>query len=479
MIFHSFELHLSVKNEELKKFGLMSSLIFCILFNQNLIYSLKESLIVTTLGAEAANFIEGWVIFPAILISSIGYLKLSSIIPDKAKLFYLICTFFLVFFFAFAFFLYPNIEKIVPGQHLIDIWTEKLPHLKWFIIVFSDWPLLLFNIFSELWVNIMLLLLFWQYANNIMPTSQAKRFYPLFGIIGNMSLIVSSMVIKQICINNVTAKIVKDTNIFIILVGLCCMLIFKLLYTISEKGNVNFNCSDKKSLSFRESLKLIYGSKYLWLLSTITVSYGVIISLSQGLWKAEVIKMYPSAETYLLFITGYQKWLGITSIITIFITSILIRKAPWILSAIIAPIIIFVTGFSFFFLVSYSKFITRHLSESLYLISSVWMGTIHMILTRSIKRSLVDNIKELAYLPLESNLKDKGKVAVDLIGERLGRSGGFFLQSILFTLIPSAGYRQFAPLFLVILTSMLASWFIAVKLINKEYLILIKESKNK
>ena len=73
MLSHFLNLLLVVKKEELKKFIPMAALIFFILFNYSCIYSLKESLIVSSFGAEAISFIELWVVLPTIFIFTLIY----------------------------------------------------------------------------------------------------------------------------------------------------------------------------------------------------------------------------------------------------------------------------------------------------------------------------------------------------------------------------------------------------------------------
>lgn len=74
----------------------------------------------------------------------------------------------------------------------------------------------------------------------------------------------------------------------------------------------------------------------------------------------------------------------------------------------------------------------------------------------------------MAYIPLNDELKTKGKAAVDVIGGRAGKAGGAFTQSTLFILFATKDVVFIAPYAFAVFAVVCVSWFFAVKVLSNK-----------
>lgn len=477
MLFGIFKHIIPISKHEMRRFIPMCIMIFCILFNYSMLYSLKDSLVMPFIGAEAISFIEISCVLPVALFFTITYIKVSSVVKNKSRIFFTIIGIFLGFFAIFAFFLYPNQDKIHPDPVRIQELSVSYPYFKWMILIYGKWLFALFSVFSEIWINAMLSLLFWQLANHITDIKEAKRFYPTLGLIGNLSLIFSGIALKYLANRHDDSQYMVSEMISAVLIsGLICAaayyyIVTKILTNPNYKPKTKIKQGVKKiKMSLRDSLSVIMGSRYLWFMAIMVIAYGVTINITQGLWKSEVKKLYPTPQQYALFMSGYQQWIGMTSTCFMIIGGMIVRRFSWATSNLITPIITLVTGLLFFIFVivgSYFDYMSLGFNPVLL---AVTIGMSQIILSKSSKFSLFDSTKEMAYIPLEEEYKIRGKAAVDVLGERIGKSGGAFIQSFLFMILPMASYAEISPCLLVIFAIFAIAWIIASKKLNVEYL---------
>ncbi len=481
----------AVRRDELKKFFLITLLMFSILFIQNIIRALKDSIINTMIGTETISFLKFWGVMPAVFLVSIIYVKMVKSIKAE-NIFYIITSAFLIFFAIFAFYLLPNHKLVHLDQEKAKMLVMSYPNLKWFILLLSNWSFSLFYIMAELWQDVMFALLFWQFVNNITNVEQSQRFYPLFGLFGQTALYFSGLLLSNLtsiniffsnllCLNSdkdiVSGQIILTLTLFL---GSIIFIVFYYLnhniLNISEKKTLEF-IEPEKSISIIDSFKLVITSKYIMLIATLLICYGIAINLVEGPWKASVTKIYKTPTEFAEFMGGYLKYMGIVTICFVIIGSNIVRKFGWFAAAMTTPIIVFTTGMLFFSLSNFEivgGFFTIFLAISDPSILLINIGLVQNVLSKSSKYTLFDSTKEMAYVPLDAELKTNGKAVADVIGSKLGKSASAFLQSMIFIIMPHATYHSLSIYLMITFVIICCIWIYAIFKLNFEYKKIIK-----
>merc|ERR1712151_949597 len=147
-------------------------------------------------------FLKLWGTLPVSVLFVLVYSKLSNILKADT-LFYTMVTPFLIFFVAFGYVIYPNLELFRP-----DALTNSMqvgivsslpvgmhPTLLKLVEVIRVWPYAIFYVAAELWGSMGISLLFWQFANQTTRTFEARRFYSSYAQLGNLALVASGVTI--------------------------------------------------------------------------------------------------------------------------------------------------------------------------------------------------------------------------------------------------------------------------------------------
>ncbi|QEK39844.1 Npt1/Npt2 family nucleotide transporter [Candidatus Sneabacter namystus] len=473
-----------IKRSELKKFCAIAALLFCILFVQNISKALKDSLITTLVATEVISVLKIWGVLPSSILAGIIYVKLTKTIKAE-NIFYTIITAFVAFFLLFAFVILP---KHIYSSHLLDLNTAavKWKSLKLFALVISNWSCSLLYVVSELWSNIVLSLLFWQFVNAITPVATSKRLYVMFGVLGQTGLYLSGSFLQNI--PNLTSWLIHKFSLKIsqtvlciqvvlsimALFGIASIVIFFLLnkFVIDKEDLINFNFKPKKSQqSTLESIKLITQSKYIRLIGLLLMSYGISITTVESMWKDKVRMMYQIPEFNLAFTGMTLKYSGIVTIVAVIVGSGVIRKFGWKAGALITPICTWFFGTIFF--------ITANCETAATVLASIWAtntlyvtliaGALQNIFTKATKYTLFDATKEMSYVPLDPELKTQGKACADTVGVKFGKSLGALIQASIFSLMPNATFSSISVFLMILFSMTCVLWCYAANQLGNEY----------
>ena len=439
---------------ELKKIVPMLFIFFFLTFDYNILRVMKDTLVVTAKhsGAEVIPFIKVWVMFPTSVALTYLFIRLSNRF-SKERVFYLMLSLFLGYFFVFTFLIYPARDTFHPHASADHLQSILPAGLKGFVAMYRYWTFTIFYVMSELWSNIIVALVFWGFANQSTTIDQAKRFYGLFGIginfsgiaAGLISIFATELFVPHVGLTAEEAwgKTMTLLISLVLIAGVATMIAFRYLHKAVVKDprldGITANAApqdttEKKKFSMRENFRTLSTSKYILCLALIVIAYNCVINLTEVLWKQEVREFCPDPRDYNTYMNKITTLIGMfATVVSLVISGNLIRKFGWTFTAMITPVILFITSigfFGFFFLKGNTQLILDIFGATPLAIA-VFFGSAQNCLSRAAKYTVFDSTKEMAYVPLSHDLKLKAKAAIDGVFYRFGKSSGSVIYQAL------------------------------------------------
>ncbi|CAL4955435.1 unnamed protein product [Urochloa decumbens] len=484
---------LGIDLKTLKKIVPLGLMFFCILFNYTILRDTKDVLVVTAKGssAEIIPFLKTWVNLPMAIGFMLLYTKLSNVLSREA-LFYTVIFPFIAFFGAFAFVLYPLRDVIHPTALADKLLAALGPSFLGPVAILRIWSFCLFYVMAELWGSVVISVLFWGFANQITTVDEAKEFYPLFGLGANIALIFSGRTVKYF--SNLRKTLgpgidgwevsLKGMMSIVVLLGLVITSIYWgvnkfVLNDPSLPKSDRKKKKEKPKLGMKESLKVLLSSRYVRDLATLVVAYGISINLVEVTWKSKLKAQFPSPNEYSSFMGDFSTATGIATFTMMLLGRIILRKFGWGVAAMITPTVLLLTGVGFFSLILFGQPLTPMLATMgmTPLLAAVYVGAMQNIFSKSAKYSLFDPCKEMAYIPLDEDMKVKGKAAIDVVCNPLGKSGGALIQQ--FMILSFGSLANSTPYLGGILLVIVLAWLGAASSLDKQFSSLAKEDLKK
>jgi AAA family ATP:ADP antiporter len=184
-------------------------------------------------------------------------------------------------------------------------------------------------------------------------------------------------------------------------------------------------------------------------------------------WKKHLSILYSDSLNYCHFLAKVQIVISITTIIASVLGAYILPKISWSVGAIVTPLSMIVTGIPLFITVIYYNTLEYDLWYSILLLS-VYLGAIQNILVRSAKYSFFEPTKEMAYIPLDEELKSKGKGVVDIVGERFGKASSSAVQWLMLSFISGSTLITLTPYLFIVFLIVMGAWMVLVFVLGKE-----------
>merc|ERR1711904_313220 len=429
----------------LGKFVSLAFMFFCILFNYTILRDTKDVLVVTApgSGAEGIPFLKTWLNLPLAFGFMVVYAKLSDILAPKT-LFYTIIMPFIAFFGSFAFVLYPLQDVLHPTEFAQWLLEQAGPRFSAPIAILRNWTYCLFYVMAELWGSVVVSVLFWGFANQVCTVDEAEQFYPLFGLGANVALIASDKTVKYF--SAVRANLppgvdgwgmsLRGMMSLVVVFGFGICAIYWAINKFVVPKNVELQATKKKKkakMSVGDSLKFLLGKRYVRDLATLVVAYGICINLVEVTWKSKLKAQFPNPNDYSAFMGDFSAATGTVTFIMMLASRFIFKKYGWGVAALITPVVLAATGVGFFLLVLNGTALEPSLAMLglTPLMAAVLVGAAQNVFSKSSKYALFDPCKEMAYIPLDSETKVKGKAAIAVVCNPMGKSGGALIQQFL------------------------------------------------
>lgn len=454
-------------------------------FNYAILHSTKDTVVVKGAGgAEVIPVLKGGLVLLVAFLVMLLYSRLSNSL-SRTKLFYVFTVPFLLFFFFYGTYLFPNKESLSPTASADLIQSFLGDQHKHWVVLYRYWMDSAFFVLSELWGGLMIGVLFWGFANQITNVKDAVRFYTLYSAGGHLGTIAAGGIVFGYA-NHMREQDYNETVFaFMIIVSVICVAIMSLYWWVNKyvvnkaDFQVNLPESDrdlnsKTKLSLIQSILYIAKSPYLGFIALMVIGYGLSVNLVEVSWKAILNIYFKDSNEFQAFMGALQFILGVLSFfIAMFVGGALIRKLGWYFGAKSTPIVLGVTSLLFFA----AYFMLPDLAAPT-IVVLVAIGTIHNISCKAMKYCLFDPTKEMAYIPLDYESKIKGKAAVDLVGARFGKSGASWLQLALIDLLGSGSILAVVPILFPFVAAVVAIWMLSVRELNKRFVKLTKKTND-
>ena len=315
--------------------------------------------------------------------------------------------------------MYPRLDMFC-----VSIKPVNAFNLQYIIKLIEYWPLTIFYVLSEIMMWIIINVLFWQLINAATNTVNAKKFYPLYAIFGHFGVLCGSSIVRFIrgSYKGDSSVIFNDYVItltfIIVIIFLISYFLFAKITDYAKKNTMQIEVRSK--LSVRESLKYVSNSQYFILIFLMIVGFGIQNNLLAILMKKYIeISFKDNPIELSAFSAKFYFLVSFLTIVFSFAFHFIMKRCTWFSVNILAFLMLFIIFIIYFIRVLEMEDMELKDGAILIVLNTL---CIQQLLSRVIKGSIIDPAKEMLYIPLEGEIRNKGQAAVEIMGMSVTKS---------------------------------------------------------
>ena len=433
-------------------------LFFCMALCNTLLDAAKDTLVITGGGGvQQLPFLVTYIVFPCSVLFLLAFTSVSSRY-SRGHTFDLVIAAFATFFALFTFVLYPLRHVLHPTEAAALLAASLPPGLSGAVACFRDWTFSLFYVASELWGDVVLSLLFWGLANETTSLRDAPLLYPLFGIGANLAQASAGLCLKLLAAcAHATGRLGDAAWAFqlralcLIIVATCAGIVALHAHIVrvadatgtmalpppppppdALQAGATPKRKSSSSPSLAQSLATVTSSGHIQALAMCAVAQGVATTLHEFAWKDHLRQLVPSPDAYSAAMGDVATATGVLSMALMLLSPVLFARLKWHGAASASPrILLFGGGLFFAAAVARSQLLPAALGPQL-LQPLVVLGSLLFVFSRASKYALWKPSEEIIYMSLDYASRTRGKAAIDVVANQVGKSGGsLFNQALL------------------------------------------------
>lgn len=403
-----------LKQNEMRKYGLLSIIFFLIIGTYWLLRLLKNTIFLKVAFPESLGWLpqQGPLFQPTakfwspfiVLIMVLLYSKLVDLFK-KHQLFYIICTFYAIIFASVGSVL---LVKEIYGLHVVG--KTLLATMGWF------------SYFAIESFGSLVPALFWSFTNSITDSESAKRSFPLIIATAQMGAIAgSTLLLFSESIGNLW-PILMIASLFVFLIVPMVHYFMKTIPETQLIGNPVAASTEKIKegflTGFISGLTLLVTRSYLLGVLIISTFYEAIAQIVEYQMQRQAClsPIYSSDVAFAKFQAIYGISINVLSfLIALLGTSYLLKKLGTQINLLIYPIIFGITLLALF---GYFQLWSPAPSTLLWFIFAA------MVVIKGVGYAVNNPTKEIMYIPTSKDAKFKSKGWIDTFGSRFAKAGG-------------------------------------------------------